>query len=227
MSGGSSVAFDGLVVELLKLIQPRRVLDIGPGQGKYASLLQRAGILAHKVAIEIDAGYAEKFDLKGKYDEVRIADACELLYRPEAHHELFDCVIIGDCIEHLPKSKGLDLLNFLNYRCGWMIVVAPEFAYYDTTALAHTESHISCWSEFDFQWHDRFAYMRSEVMQIFLLRGYQPSPTSMEKVVGTINTNPPRVAKTGGEDLKPAHLELFSRPRIEIVDGNAFTYRHP
>jgi len=227
MSGMSANVYDEMIIQLLKLIQPKRVLDIGPGQGKYAALMAQAELNAYTVALEIDPTYVDQFDLRNKYSEVRIGDAGDLPYLPEARNELFDCVLIGDCIEHMPKSRGLDLLNFLTYRTGYIIVVAPEFSYYDTAAnnFAHTESHISVWSEFDFQWHDRFAYMRSEIMQIFILRGYQPSSIALDQAVGAINANPPRLKLLSGEDLKPAHLELRTRARTEFLNGHSYAYR--
>jgi len=37
----------------------------------------------------------------------------------------YDAVILGDCIEHMRKSVGLDLLNFLVYRSRIIVVKFP------------------------------------------------------------------------------------------------------
>ena len=37
-----------------------------------------------------------------------------------------DVVIIGDCIEHLRKSIGLDLINYFVYRCKYIIIIFPS-----------------------------------------------------------------------------------------------------
>jgi hypothetical protein len=37
----------------------------------------------------------------------------------------YDAVILGDCIEHMRKSVGLDLLNFLVYRSSIIVVKFP------------------------------------------------------------------------------------------------------
>ncbi len=122
MTGVSAQSYDETIVELFKLMQPASVLDIGPGSGKYARLAKRAEVNARMTAMEIDATYVDIFRLRELYDEVRIGDAAELVNKPEARNDLFDCVVIGDCIEHMPKSRGLDLLNFLTCRTGWTIV---------------------------------------------------------------------------------------------------------
>ena len=82
-------------------------------------------------------------------------------------------VIIGDCIEHMPKSVGLDLLNFLTYRAQYIIVLAPEFLVQGSVDGMKSESHISVWSEYDFQWHDAWAFENALTISLFLLRGYQ------------------------------------------------------
>lgn len=64
--------------------------------------------------------------------------------------EFFDLAIIGDCIEHMPKSVGLDLLNFLTYRTQHTIVLAPEFSVQGSVNGVVSKSHVSVWSEVDF-----------------------------------------------------------------------------
>jgi len=227
VAGLSETVFDPLTLEVIRKISPTTVLDIGAGQGKYAELVRQAAPQAHIRATEISADYVAQFDLRAKYNDVRVMDAYDLIH----HHknETYDMVVIGDCIEHLPKSRGLDLLNFLTYRCGYLLVIAPEFSYYDTAKanLDHHESHISVWSERDFIWHDRWAWMRSEVMQFFLLRGYQTSPMPFDRLVGDINANPPTVTRMGtGAPFKPAHLLASIVSHTEVIDGNSYTYRN-
>lgn len=228
MGGISESVFNELTLDVIRNISPATVLDIGAGQGKYADLVRQVKPTAHIRATEISSKYVEEYNLTSKYDDVRVKDAYDLIN--DHKNETYDLVIIGDCIEHLPKSRGLDLLNFLTYRSGYILVVAPEFSYYDTSkaGLDHQESHISVWSDRDFLWHDRWAWMRTEMMQFFLLRGYQANAMPFDALVGKINSNPPNISRMGSSAvLKPAHLVSHTVQRLEVVDGNAFGYRQP
>ena len=95
--------------------------------------------------------------------------------------------IIGDCIEHLPKSAGLDLLNFLTYRAAYTIIVLPEAAIQNTVDNVLSEAHISVWSERDFAWHDNWAWAQIWQMQYYLLRGYLPARTSLADLVADLH----------------------------------------
>lgn len=228
MAGISSHVFDSVVVDLITRINPQSFLDIGPGQGKYGKMIGSSNPHCQSIAIEIAHDYVDKYDLREIYSEVYVGDGAELVFDPSWRNRTFDLITIGDCIEHMPKSRGLDLLNFLTYRCAYLIVIAPEFCWYDTAAvdMLHTESHISVWSEYDFIWHDRFAFMRSEIMQIFLLRGYQTSPISLHDLVSQANSAGAKVARFSGEHHKSCDLELRVRDRLECIDGVHWCYRN-
>ena len=228
MSGISSDVFDKLSADIIARIAPASLLDIGPGQGKYGKLARSLVPACHTSAVEISATYAQSYGLDTIYDEVIIGDGAGLVADPAWRNRTFDLVVIGDCIEHMPKSQGLDLLNFLTYRCGYLLVIVPEFAWYDTDAavMEHTESHISVWSEADFSWHDRFAFMRAEIMQVFLLRGYQKAPLALHDLVAAANAEPVSIRSFGGKDYKMSCLQMQAHERVETIDGVNWTYRH-
>jgi hypothetical protein len=224
--GSSCGIFNELYMRIAQKVAPKTILDIGAGEGKYAELSRQAGVDARMTATEIVPHYVDDYKLREKYDDVLLMDAADMVLDPAHRNRLYDLVTIGDCIEHIPKSRALDLLNFLTYRSAYVVVIAPEFIYYDTSDLEHSEGHISVWSEHDFQWHDRWAFMRSEFMQIFVLRGYRPYPVSLDELVGNINTKPVSVHRQDGNVLKPAHLTMHIHTRSELIDGAPYTFRH-
>jgi hypothetical protein len=227
LSGISDSIFDGLFTDLARRINPPSVLDIGPGRGKYGRIVRETCPQARLTAVEVSSEYVEAFGLRDLYDEVVIQDAASLVEDSSFRNRPFDLVVIGDCIEHLPKSRAVDLLNFLTYRCGYLAVVAPEFIFYDTANMQHTESHISVWSEEDFRWHDRWAYMRSEYMQFFLLRGYQKAAIGFDQLVAESNAAPSPVYHQSGALFKTSALIPVVRQHTEVVNGNTFVYRQP
>jgi len=140
--------FDDAVESLVQLLQPRTVLDIGAGAGKYATLIRRAYPAAVITAIEMDREYIERFKLAEKYDAVRAIDAEQLLTEVDTDYDL---VIFGDVIEHLRKSTGLDLLNFFIYRCKKMLVLFPLRDRQGAVGGKRQEAHISVWGQGDFR----------------------------------------------------------------------------
>lgn len=167
----SSSAFDYYIGTLIDLLQPANVLDIGPGAGKYGKLIKQKDFQSSVTAVEIDSSYVEQFELADIYDEIIIDDAVNLINRPEVR---FDLVIIGDCIEHMRKSAGVDLLNFLMYRSGYICIVYPERYIQDAWEGHAAEAHISTWSMADFKaWET--VHRSWEGMHLFLIKGYQPS----------------------------------------------------
>jgi hypothetical protein len=164
---------------MIALLQPATMCDIGPGAGKYGRIAKAQArehdFACRTTALEIDASYVEEFDLRAIYDEVVIADAISLLDNPRLR---FDLVVIGDCIEHMRKSTGVDLLNFLIYRTGYIAVLTPrEFVQDDWEGHA-AEAHISTWSAEDFAGWDtlhKTATTMGTVVDLYLVKGLQPT----------------------------------------------------
>jgi|GEM_PF-2401789 len=160
---------DGVVERLIGLINPGVILDVGAGSGKYGRMARRCAPLCHQTALEYDAQAAQAFDLTAVYDEVVCQDALSFLKANPL--KLYDLVILGDVIEHFLKSEGLDILNFLNYRAGYLLIVTP-----DAMPMArepYQEGHNSVWTVRDFHWHDNFAWEKFGPVQLFLLRGFE------------------------------------------------------
>ncbi len=171
----SSGAFDYYVGTLVGLLRPTTVCDIGPGAGKYANIVReianRDQFHSRLTAIEIDSSYVEEYGLRSLYDDVVVDDAVNLINNPKFRSDL---VVIGDCIEHMRKSDGLDLLNFLIYRTGYICIIYPEAYIQDDWGGHAAEAHISTWGPEDFNgW--KILHHSWSGMHLFLIKGYQPS----------------------------------------------------
>jgi cyclopropane fatty-acyl-phospholipid synthase-like methyltransferase len=84
-------------LEVFEQLQPKTVLDIGAGEGKYADLIAKR---AKVNAIEIWAQNVMDYDLPSKYDEVFIWDA-------RKHQDFdYDLVIFGDVLEHMSEEDA-------------------------------------------------------------------------------------------------------------------------
>ena len=218
--------FDDVVTSVLAKIQPESILDIGAGAGKYGVMVRDLLPSCRRIAVEIEESYIRDFELQKLYDDIRLMSAADLI--TDARNELFDVAIIGDCIEHLPKSTGLDLLNFLVYRTKYIIVLAPEYICQGMVEDKASEAHISVWSEQDFTWHDAWAFDNCCTMNCILLRGYQATSVSLPQLVHLINAESVPVFDFHKEKImRRALLQLHVRRRLEIINGQEAGFRCP
>ncbi len=213
--------FDELTRNIIEILAPDNVLDIGCGAGKHGEIVRTALPTANLMGVEIEESYVERFKLNLTYDEVRVMSATEVMATDL--DKRYDLVIIGDCIEHIPKSAGLDLLNFLTYRSAYTLVICPESVIQDTVDGVKSEAHISVWTERDFEWHDLWATASVMQMMLFLLRGYPTYPVSLPELTGKLNglALPLNTRKFS----KVCRLELHNRVRDETVGDRTVPFR--
>jgi hypothetical protein len=104
------------------------------------------------------------------------------LIQPKYFNLNFDVVMIGDIIEHLKKSEGIDLLNFLIYRCRWVIVEFPH--HYEQNAVDGytSEAHISVWTENDFLPFERTQIYTKNTQRLIILQGYSENAIPVKKI---------------------------------------------
>lgn len=121
-------------------VQPETVVDVGPGAGKWCSLMKRPN--SHWTAIEIFAPYVDKFKLKNLYDEIIIADACDV---PLDSFDV-DLVILGDVIEHIERDKAVDLLERIKSVANNILLATPivDFPQGEYMNNIH-ETHVDQW----------------------------------------------------------------------------------
>jgi|SRR5215469_148874 hypothetical protein len=144
--------FDNTIKAMILLCRPGIALDIGPGKGKYGKMLKdiehETGLTIRKIAVEIDKDrIIDRFDLHSIYDEIINNDAASIV-------KLFpsltgDIAIAGDVIEHLTKSEGIDLIEYLQYRFKQVFLVIPSDCISYTYEDYEHESHISIWRPSD------------------------------------------------------------------------------
>lgn len=123
-------------------------IDIGPGEGKYGRMIKSVFPAAKVIGVEVEARYIDLYDLRAVYDEVHPADALEWFADKESDN--FDIVIMGDVLEHLWKSEGLDLLHFLVYRTRYIILTYPTAYKQGAWQGFIHEAHLSTWAHKDF-----------------------------------------------------------------------------
>ena len=170
---------DATTKKLLSNIKINTFLDIGAGAGKYGKMISKYHPQSKKFGLEIDAKYIEEYNLHEIYDEILNFPAIDLI--DKAIDSTYDLVIIGDCIEHMKKSEGIDLLNFLVYRSKYILIHYPN-EYVQGTVDDHIhEAHISIWHESDFQAFD-YKFIKNGFMHTYAIDGYLRKKSILNKL---------------------------------------------
>jgi len=177
----SSFIFDDAIAEIIKLTYPKTFLDLGAGAGKYGSMVKEIDASIETIAVEVEKDYLEKFDLRSIYHEIWNIPVINLI-RPEYLDSRFDIVMAGDILEHLKKSEGIDLLNFLIYRSRWIIVEFPHRYLQNAVGGYNSEAHISVWTEDDFLSFERTRMYAKDTQRLIILRGYLENAISVENI---------------------------------------------
>lgn len=167
-------AFDNLITAWIETHPASRYLDIGAGDGKYGQWVKRLVPNATLEAIEIDPEWIAYYSLSTIYSTVIQADVST--YFDDKPDYTTDIVFIGDTIEHLKKSDGLDLLHYLIYRCQWMLLTFP-CRYLQGAWMGHIhEAHRSAWTPDDFRLWDAECHdyeHDGQIENLIIIRGWR------------------------------------------------------
>jgi SAM-dependent methyltransferase len=181
----SAKTFDTFSAQVFKIAQPKRVLDIGCGAGKYAHMARASNPAMQIVGYEPESSYVERFNLRKVYDELRVASGEDLMHSPFEH---FDLCIFGDSLEHFRKSVGADLVHFLLYRTKFIMIMCPIEYLQDPFEGVHTEAHISSWMPREFATYTDLLYLHDESAWLSLLRGFECSGELFESTFNKLLT---------------------------------------
>jgi predicted TPR repeat methyltransferase len=166
----SDEIFDDVAHQMISCIRVERCLDIGAGTGKYGMMVRQYHPGCHIIGVEVERDYISKFNLKRIYDEIWVMPAQDLI--EERLDDIYDIVVLGDCLEHLRKSDGVDLLNFLVYRTSYILAIYPERYIQGEWQGYRREAHISFWHEGDFSGLD-YVLLRRESKVAVAINAYR------------------------------------------------------
>lgn len=120
MAGVSDIENKHLVREWLikNRKEFKRVLDIGAGVGTYA--LMGRFPEQHWTAIEVFEPYIDMFNLRGKYDDVFVADI-----RDSNLLDMYNLIIAADMLEHMTKNEAKAVITKLLPQCDQLFISVP------------------------------------------------------------------------------------------------------
>lgn len=123
-------------------LNPRRVLDVGVGEGTYSTLARKEGQTWY--GIEAYYPYIKEYDLNDKYDVMVVGDARYIDYGKLPRFQL---AIIGDCIEHMTKKESMAVMNELLQHSAHLLVSFPVLHLQQADVGGNEfERHIDHWT---------------------------------------------------------------------------------
>jgi hypothetical protein len=126
MLGSSSAVFDLCIAQVVNLINPQTILELGCGQGKFGGLLGQIGhrsVQLKAVQKIFSDGEPEYLSSKG-YQEIIDRDILD--YFREGFDEHYNLIVALDVIEHFLLSDVISIINFSLYRADYMLLVWPS-----------------------------------------------------------------------------------------------------
>lgn len=137
------------IISCVQKLKPRRILDIGSGNGSLSSVLNKAGY--YVAGVEYDKeGYriSKENNPRINYYNMSVYDETDTLMSNE---DRFDCVISTEVIEHLYTPKSL--INFASnvlVSDGVIVLTTPYHGYLKNLAISLVNGwdkhHTSLWN---------------------------------------------------------------------------------
>lgn len=141
------------VINLVETRPHGRVLDVGPGWGKYATLLREyLNVKPFRVdAVEAWQPYVADHRLERLYDTVYVGDACAARWTQAPGVDVnaatvlatYDVVLMVDVIEHMPAAQAAALVHSIPGR---VVICTPVDFFHNGDGLPPTEDHVSHWT---------------------------------------------------------------------------------
>jgi len=192
-----------LMLEHVVRMQPRRVLDIGVGFGKWGLLVREAldfmpgRIDKQDWQVEIDGIDAFPYDSPlhaWVYDSVRTANVVDVAEELTG----YDLVVLGDVIEHLEKAEGLSLLRKLLASNRNALVSTPAHFFEQEVERNLHERHLSYWQPDDFrEWTCDFDVVSAAVLVVALAGKDATYPTAADGRASRLAYSVPLVRDRG------------------------------
>ncbi len=127
--------------DIYAVVQPSRVIDIGPGAGMWSDAL-RPRHRARWTGVEVWEPYVEKYGLREKYDEIVIADVRKYFFQEVPGES--SLVIMGDVLEHILQEEAERILAYLS-STGCHLLVSVPIIHYEQGALEGNPHETHLW----------------------------------------------------------------------------------
>ena len=120
----SDGANKGWVLDKIKELKPKSILDVGTGSGILEEIVRaNFGDSIKLDGIEAWSPYIEEYKLTERYDNLYNVDAREW------DNWDYDLVMFGDVLEHMNEHQSADMWNKMSQKAGAAIITIPIIHY--------------------------------------------------------------------------------------------------
>ena len=147
------------IIEIARKINPKTILDIGCGFGKFGFLLREYlevwndRYLREEWELTIDAIEPTKeyiFNLQRMiYNDIYQMTLSE--FYSKENNKQYDLILLIDVIEHFTKNDGIAILKQTLEHCDYLLIATPKKYYPQDNHDNHFEHHKSFWTRKDFK----------------------------------------------------------------------------
>ncbi len=152
-----------IIVNVVKSLRPKTVVDIGKGFGKYGFLLHEYVGISTERKIDPVKSLCEQSELT--IDAVDVDSSLSLPHLPHIYRHLFDddllkfssncgqydVALLIDIIEHVDKNDGLAAVENLLRKCKYLVISTPDHFFEQHLYESEFEEHRSLWTPSDFR----------------------------------------------------------------------------
>jgi ubiquinone/menaquinone biosynthesis C-methylase UbiE len=120
------------------------ILEIGCGTGRHMSYL-RKWLREDSLTVGLDIWplYLKLSKQNRIHDELILGDACHLPFKEKS----FDLVLALDLLEHIPKEKGIELLNDVEKVARKRLVLSLPIGWHPSHHQGNPyDEHVSAWT---------------------------------------------------------------------------------
>ncbi|MFG0330586.1 MAG: hypothetical protein ACF8PN_11895 [Phycisphaerales bacterium] len=165
-------------IDILMKIEPKRVLDIGVGFGRWGMITREfcdvwfQRVLEEEWAVHIEGieGFEQNVSdyHRSFYNKIHIGDAREII--PSLNGP-WDVTIYGDVLEHFERETAIKLLNASLAHSNYVLINIPLGDNYPQDVLYENEyeRHLSVWEPDDF---NAFPLVRRSLFRDFMGRPF-------------------------------------------------------
>ena len=169
------------IIDLLKFVDPKSILDVGPGFGKYGFLAReylevweaKKGYCKFERRIDCVEAYERYITPLHKfiYDNIYIGDALELIGKIAY---TYDLLLLIDVLEHFDKESGAKFLKKIAKKSKFFIISTPkQFIEVKSVFGNQYEIHRSKWSSKELEQQSKelgmdFIYLHESHSLIYL-----------------------------------------------------------
>lgn len=165
-------------IDLIRKINPKSILDIGIGFGRWGILCREflevwdegnySNVWNRKIdGVEIFRDYIKEYHYKF-YNNIYLYNAYDFLLNLKDRYELMIC---GDVIEHFEKKVGEKIIDVCLEKSNFVLINIPIGAYWEQgqTNENPNEEHKSIWNTEDFR---RYENKKIKIFRDIFFRKY-------------------------------------------------------